>query len=182
MKKILIFGCILIVTGYIISCKKANKLTQFDINYSNVATIPSATFSVTTPADTLSVPVEFNTPQIPTDAANKFNAQKTSTKLIDEIKLTKFNITVSTGNLDGIKSIAIYFKSAELGDLLIAQKTNIPTGSTSISTDVQDVNIKEYIFKDNMQFKIVMRMKAVSRPEQLLTLEQTLRVKASLIK
>ena len=182
MKKILGFCTIIAVTGYNLSCKKINKLTQFDINYSNTVTAPAATYTASVPADTLSAPVEFDTQQIPTQSADKFNAAGTSKKLIDEIKLTKFNISVSSGNLNSLRSIAVYFKSATLGDVLIAKKSNIPAGSTSIETEVQDVNIKEYIFADNMQFRIVARMSVASRTEQELTLSETLHVKATLIK
>lgn len=182
MKKILSLCVILTAILFSLSCKKVNKLTQFDINYSNKVTVPAATYTINVPGDTTSVPAEFNTPIIPTDAANKFNAQKTSVKLIDEIKLTRLNISVATGNLDAIKSIAVYLKSSELGDQLIAHKSNIPAGSTSIVADVEDVNIKEYIFKESMQFKVVARMKLASRPEQELKMDETLHVKATLIK
>jgi hypothetical protein len=66
--------------------------------------------------------------------------------------------------------------------VLIAKQSNIPAGSTSIVAEVQPVNIKEYIFAENMQFRIVARMGIASRLEQELKLEQTLRVKAKLTK
>jgi len=182
MKNFLSFCFALALASSIVSCKKIDKLTQFDINYSNRVNAPATTYTATVPADTLTAPVEFDTAPIPTESANKFNAEKTSSKLIDEITLTKFNISVSQGNLNTFKSIAVYFKSSELGNVLIAKQSNIPAGSTSIVAEVQPVNIKEYIFAENMQFRIVARMGIASRLEQELKLEQTLRVKAKLTK
>ena len=132
MKKVLSFCFIIAAIGLGLSCKKTiDKLTEFDINYSNTVDVPAVTYTATVPADTITAPAEFDSPLIPTDQANKFGAQKTAQNLITEIKLTKLNISVATGNFDAMKSISIYLKSADLGDVLIATKTNIPKGSTS---------------------------------------------------
>lgn len=182
MKKVLILCISTVIIGFGFSCKKTiDKLTEFDIDYTNNQTIPAVTYTLTVPADTISAPASFDSPVIATDQANKFGAQKTSQKLITEIKLTKFNISVATGNFDAMRSIAIYLKSADLGDVLIAKKANIPKGTSSIVTDVQDVNIKEYIFKDNMQFKLVIRMGIAANPEQQLKMDETFHVKASVL-
>lgn len=184
MKNILSLST-LIICGmlFITSCKKkeeAKKLTEFDISYSTNLTMPSASITVSTPTTS----VEFTTPNVPTQQADKFNAEGTSQSLIDEIKFTKFDITASgTGaNLDFLKSLTVYIKASGVGEQIIATKSNIPTGTTSVSMDLQDVNIKNYIFQDNIQFKVLAIFDASSSTNQTLKLDETVHVKASLIK
>jgi hypothetical protein len=178
---------LLIVTAFISfglsSCKKkdeANKLTEFDINYSTNLTIPSSSITVTTPTTS----VEFNTPNIPTQQSSKFSGEGTAQSLIDEIKMTKFTIsaTGANANLDFLKSLTVYIKANSVGEQVIATKSNIPAGVTSVSMDLQDVNIKSYIFQDNIQFRVLAIFDGSSATDQTLKLDETVHVKASLIK
>ena len=148
MKKIFSYLFIISIIGFVLSCKKkeeADKLTEFDINYSTNLSIPSASIAV----NSQTTVVEFTTPNIPTQQSTKFSAEGTAKNLISEIKITKFDISaVGTGaNLNYLKSLTIYVKASNVGEQLVASKTSIPTGITSISMDLQDVNIKNYIFE-----------------------------------
>lgn len=172
MKKILSICLLLPLAALTFSCKE-DKPVEFDIDYSTSLPVPAASY-------TANVPVEFNTPEIPTDAGNKFSAAKTSQNLIKEIKMTRFNI--SGNNLEKLKNIHIYLKTSGLGDVLIAQKDSIPPGTTSVAADLQDVNIKEYIFKDKIQFRVGLTITAGSVDAQQFKMDQTLHVKATLIK
>jgi hypothetical protein len=128
--------------------------------------------------------VEFTTPNIPTQNSTKFSAEGTSKSLVDEIKMTKFDLSVSgTGaNLDFLKSITIYIKAVNVGEQIIASKTLIPTGITVLSLDLQDVNIKNYIFEDNIQFRVLAIFDATASVDQTLKMDETVHVKATLIK
>ncbi len=188
MKKILSLSFIIAFIAFGLSCKKkeeVNKLTEFDINYSTNLSIPSNSIAV----NSQTTSVEFTTPNVPTQQATKFSEAGTAQNLIDEIKMTKFNITAisssttTTADLDYLKSVTIYIKASSQNDQIIATKTNIPTGSTSVSLDLQDVNIKNYIFQDNIQFKVVATFDATaSTPSQTLKLDETVHVKATLLK
>lgn len=183
MKKI--FSCLFIISliGFGLSCKKkeVDKLTEFDINYTTNLSVPSASIPVNSPTTS----VEFTTPNIPTQQSTKFSAEGTAKSLISEIKMTKFDIsTVGAGtNLDYLKSVTIYIKAANVGEQQIASKTNIPTGLTAISMDLQDTNIKNYIFEDNIQFRVVATFDASSSTtSQTLKMDETVHVKATLLK
>ena len=131
--------------------------------------------------------VEFTTPNVPTQQATKFSAEGTAQNLIDQIKITKFNISaVSSGttsvNLDYLKSLTIYIKAAGVGEEIVATKSNIPTGSTSVSMDITDTNIKNYIFKDNIQFRVLAIFDASAATDQTLKLDETVHVSATLLK
>ena len=185
MKKILSFSFIIALISFGLSCKKkeVDKLTEFDIDYSTNITIPSSSITVTTPTTT----VEFTTPNVPTQQATKFSQAGTAQSLVSEIKMTRFNITATTTgtntvNLDYLKSITIYIKALGVGETMIASKSDIPTGLTSVALDLQDVNIKEYIFKDNIQFRVLAIFDASSASNQTLKMDETVHVSAKLLK
>jgi len=183
MKKFIYFFIIAAIFTIHCSCKKeeANKLTEFDINYSTNLTIPSASITVAVSPTTS---VEFTTPNIPTQNSTKFSAAGTSKSLVDEIKMTKFDLSVSgTGaNLDFLKSVTIYIKAVNVGEQIIASKTLIPIGITALSLDLQNVNIKNYIFEDNIQFRVLAIFDATASVDQILKMDETVHVKATLIK
>ena len=167
------------------SCKKkeVDKLTEFDISYTTNLTIPSASMTISS-SSVSPTTVEFTTPNVPTQQSTKFSAEGTAQSLIDQIKMTKYNISVSgTGsNLDFLKALTIYIKASSVGEQIIATKTNIPTGITAISMDLQDVNIKDYIFQDNVQFRVVATFDATAASDQTLKMDETVHVNAKLLK
>lgn len=184
MKKIISLSILIAFIGLGLSCKKkeeADKLTEFDINYTTNLSVPSSSIPVNSPTTS----VEFTTPNIPTQQSTKFASERTAKNLISEIKMTKYDISaVGAGaNLDYLKSLTIYIKASNVGEQVVASKTSIPTGITSISMDLQDVNIKNYIFEDNIQFRVVATFDATaSTTSQTLKMDETVHVKATLLK
>lgn len=178
MKKTIFF--LIVATACIInlSCKKTkeevDKLTEFDIDYTTNLTVPSQTLA-------LNVPVDFTTPDISTNSNNKFLENNTTKDLVSEIKLSKFKISVATGNLDFLKSLNIYIKSSS-GETLIGSKTNIPNGIMETNLDLLDVNIKNFIVEPTMKFRVNLTIDATTVNGQNLKMDQTVHVKATLIK
>ncbi len=173
MKKILGVLIIVLLVVLNLSCKK-DKFTEFDIDYTTTLSVPAASITVNVPAD-------FNSPEIPTDSKDKFTSEKTLQNLVDEIKMTKFDISVANGNLNFLKSLNIYLKTSGLGDVLIASKTSIPTGVSALAMDLEDVNIKEYIFKDKIQFRVTVTIQSSPTSAQL-KMDQRVHVKAKQVK
>jgi len=178
---------VLVFAG-ITSCTKAkdevNKATEFDMNYSTEFTIPSTTLTPPSGMTTsTTVPIDFNTPDISTASANKFASESTTKDLISEIKMTRFNISNPNGNLNYLKSLSIYLKTTDMGEVLVATKTNIPQNISSLDADLSDVNIKEYIFKDKIQFRInvVLITGTGASGDQKLKTSQTVHVKGKKI-
>lgn len=170
MKKLSCALLLLMMITFSLSCKK-NKVIEFDIDYTTTLAIPSSSITVNVPAD-------FNTPDINTDSKNKFISEKTVQNLVDEIKMTRFDISVASGNLNFLKSLNIYLKTSGLGDILIATKTVIPQNVSSFGMDLQDVNVKEYIFNDKIQFRVAVTIQTGLTATQQLKMDQTVRVKA----
>lgn len=185
MKKIFPIYLLLVFIIINTSCKKkeVDKLTEFDINYSSNLTIPSSSMTVSS-SSLMPTTVDFITPNIPTQQSSKFSSEKTAQYLIDIIKMVKFDISAngSGANLDFLKSLTIYIKAANMPEQIVATKTSIPTGLTAIALDVQDVNIKNFIFEDNIQFRVQVIFDAVTATNQTLKLDQTVHVKATLLK
>lgn len=170
------------------SCQKAkeevNNATEFDMNYSAEFTIPSTTLTPPggAPSNTTQ-PIDFNTPEISTESAGRFSSESTSKDLVEEIKMTKFTISNSAGNLNYLKSFSIYLKTSGMGDVLVASKTDIPQNTSSVDADLAGVNIKEYIFKDKIQFRVnvVLITGTGSSGDQKLKTSQTMHVKGKRI-
>jgi hypothetical protein len=188
MKKILSFSFIIAFVGFNLSCKKkeVDKSIDFNIDYTTNLTIPSASMTISNPSVT-PTPVEFTTPNVPTQQATKFSEAGTSQNLIDKIVMTRFNLSAigtgtNTANLDYLNSLTIYIKAAGLSEAMIASKSNIPNGISSLAMDLQDVNIKEYIFKDNIQFRVSATFDATATSNQTLKMDETVTVSAKLIK
>lgn len=149
--------------------EKINEVTEFDLNYSSNVAVPSSSLNA-------NLPVDFVSPEINTESAAKFSAEGTSQDLIDQIKLTKFHITNNSGNLDFLKSFTVYIKASGLSEAAIASKTLVPAGQTTIAGDIADVNLKNYLFKDKIQFRISAVANASISTNQDLKLDQTFRV------
>ena len=92
--------------------------------------------------------------------------------------MTRFDLSVASGNLNFLKSLNIYLKTSGLGDILIATKTVIPQNVSSFGMDLQDVNVKEYIFNDKIQFRVAVTIQTGLTATQQLKMDQTVRVKA----
>ena len=177
MKKALSFLIIVFVFCFGFSCKKdkVDEITEFDISYSSAVSVPSNTISI-------NVPIDYTTPDVSTSSTSKLTENKTAQNLVDYIKLTKFNVSVDAGNLDFLKSLSIFIKAAGIGETLVATKASIPTGITSVAMDLQDVNIKDYIFQPNVQFRVTVTIDASTLNGQNLKLDETVHVKATVIK
>jgi hypothetical protein len=163
-----------------LSCNKktkdqVNQATEFDISYSTSLSVPSNTMS-------LNVPIDFTTPDVPTQSNQKFLDNKTAAELVDEIKFTKFNISAGGGNLDFLKSLSIYVKASGVGEQLVATKNPVPTGASSISLDLTDVNIKTFIIQPNIQFRVTVTIDGSTLNGQNLSLDETVHVKATVLK
>lgn len=178
MKKIVSLLVITILCVTNLGCKKTkeevDKLTEFDIDYTTNLTVPSQTLAI-------NVPIDFSTPDISTNGISKFTENSTTKDLVSEIKLSKYKISVATGNLDFLKSLNIYIKSSS-GETLIGSKTNIPTGIMETNLDLLDVNIKNFIVEPTMKFRVTVVIDASTVNGQNLKMDQTVRVKATLIK
>lgn len=157
------------------SCTKKDfeTFTTIGFDYSYDVTIPDTTVDSNQPLEG-----DYLTAEIDTKSAEKIKDAKSTADLVSEIKITRLSVTClnGTSNLDYVSSIKIYIKSANNAEVLLMEKTDIPTGAYSVNMDLKDVNIKNYIFEDKIQF----RTKLTFRPSSEIY-DQKLRFDASVI-
>ena len=164
-KQISMFGFILLMIS---GCKTVDKLTQFNMEFEGSVVVPSSTG--------INLPVNIVTPDVATNSASTFSANKTQKELVDEIKLTKMEVTItSPANADFsfLKSVAIYISSAGLPEVKIAYKDEVPASTGAIlSLDVSGIDLKEYIKAD----KFSLRLNTVT--DEVLTSDHTLHARS----
>lgn len=174
MKK---FSAVLLSLAVIItlgSCnpkKTINDATTFTIDYTANVDVPAVTVTV-------SGTQEYLTPDIPTTSSARYITEGTAPNLIDKISLSRFNISISNGNLDFVKSIDMTMLASGLPDVSVASKTSIPAGSKSIECDLSGANIKDYIAKDNFKLKAKITFDSTQTSDTKLKFEQSVKVEA----
>ncbi len=163
---------ILLLAGMstLFSCKQIDKLTQFDLDYSTNVTIKSATIV------DLNTPFNFYTPAIKTNSNSELEVNDSRKDLVEQIKVKSLKMKVTSpagGNFDFLKSIRIYISAEGLEEKMIAWKTDMKDdGSTTITLETADDNLKDYILKDSFQ----LRTETVT--DQLLTQDTDIEIDA----
>jgi hypothetical protein len=132
------------------SCRK-NKLKEFDLDYSQQFTIPGTTA-------VLNLPFNVVTPETTTNTESEYSNQNTSSKLIDEVTLSRLSFDVKSPagmNFDFLNSIEIYISSYGYDEVLVASKYNIPqNGSTHLDLDVVNVDLKDYLAASSYKLRV----------------------------
>lgn len=149
MKKIVIISLISIGIITSNSCKKLDELTQFDLDYTSKVTVPSSSV--------VNIPIDLSTPDIETNYQDQLSSNETSTDLVDDIKLAVMNINAKEpqgSNLDFLKSVQVFISVDGLDEIEIASSNDIPDGLTTLELSVSSVNLKDYITKENIKFRI----------------------------
>jgi len=159
------------------SCNKLEKLTQFQMQYTTSVVIPSSTG--------INLPINLFTPDIESNAESTFSLNNTRKDLIQEIKLTKLDLNISSppnGNFGFLKSIAIFISAEGLSEIEIASKDNIPdNGGSFLSLDTKDVNLKEYITKDQFKLKLNTTTDQIINSDHHIDVQLTLFVDAKIL-
>lgn len=135
-------------------CDKVDELTQFDIEYTSEVTIPASSG--------IDLPINIFTPDIETNAEQKFQVNDTRKDKVEEINLKtlKLSVLMPEGeDFSFLKSIEIYINADGLSESLIAWKEDIPDDvGDELSLNTTDEDLKEYIKKDEFN----LRMKTVT--------------------
>lgn len=169
---------LLVSLTFFLGCKKIDELTEFDLEYSTELTIPATGI-------TINQPITINTPEIPTNITSKFTENNTAKNLIDEIKLSRFNISVVTptnGNMDFMNSLEIFIAAGSLSEILFAKKIPVPPGSAFITMDFEGQNLKDYIFEDKFKMRIRLMPDQILNADVKIKIDQTMHVKGKRLK
>lgn len=144
---LLIFATLLTL---LVGCKKINKLTQFDMEYNETVTIPSSTG--------INLPFNLFTPDVKSNSESTFAVNDTRKDLIEEIKLTQLDLTLtspSNGDFKFLKSIEIFISADGLSEVKVAWKENISSSiGKYLELETTETDLQEFIKKDNFTLRV----------------------------
>ncbi|MDO6818414.1 hypothetical protein [Zobellia sp. 1_MG-2023] len=144
------FLLILTVFATLTSCDKLDELTKFDLDYNSQVTIPSSAG--------IDLPFDMFTPDMETNSDSQFEVNDTRKDLIEEIKLTKLELEITSpddSDFSFLESIEIYISAEGLDEIMIASKEEVDENIGDVlDVDVIDVDLKEYIKKDKFNLRL----------------------------
>jgi len=166
MRNFILILSILLVT---ISCDKVDELTKFNLKYKSNVTIPSTTG--------IDLPFDVLTPDMETNSDSQFEVNDTRKDLIEEIKLTELTLKITSpddADFSFLESLEVYISADGLDEIKIASKeVDANNSSNTLDVDVLDVDLKEYIKKDNFN----LRMNTVT--DEAITSDHTIEVNST---
>lgn len=157
------------------SCKKS---TTFNMNY-NSSFVVSKTM-------TLESAVDIVPDAVTTNSSATFSTNSTNEKNIISIKLSDITFTIADptdGNFDFMESIEIYINADGLPERLISTQMKIPESQqTSISGELPDVNLVEYLSKPTYTLRLKVITDQHITKDYKLNVAQTFKVEAKKLK
>ena len=132
------------------ACKKIDKLTEFDIDYTETVTIPSSTG--------ISLPFNLYSPNVETNSESTFEVNDTRKDLIEAINLKQLTLTILSPNgadFSFLESITIYLNAEGLNETKLAYLDDVTANAGhSINLVVSNTDFKEYIKKDEIALRV----------------------------
>lgn len=159
------------------SCKKLQKLTQFDLTYNSEATISAGIAA--------SLPFDVFTPDITTQSESAFNGHHTSSNLIESVKLKQMKLSVTSPegrSFDFLKDIEIYISADGEEEIMVAAKHNIPeTVGSELLLDPADAELKPYLIKDKYKIRLKVTTDKIVNEDVKLNIGSTFHVDANIL-
>lgn len=147
MKHLLILPFFALI--FIAGCGIIDRLTQFNVSYETDLVIGSGSV--------INLPFIVQTPDVTTNSELVFASNNTSANRLDMVQLREARLDIKSPegkNFNFLKSIEVNISAEGLPQKRVAYKYNHTNDNTaSITLNVDDVELKEYIKKD--RFKII---------------------------
>jgi hypothetical protein len=172
-----ILPILLICFTTVLSCKKLDKLTQFDLTYTSEATISAGIAS--------NLPFDVFTPDVTTQSESEFKGHNTAKNLVQSIKLKKMQLLVinpADRNLDFLKDIELYISAEGEKEMRIAWKYNIPdTTGKEILLETGLEELKPYLIKEKYRIRLKVTTSKIMNTDITVKLVSTFRVNANIM-
>jgi hypothetical protein len=144
------FFLIILLSISINSCKKVDKFTQFNIDYTvNLA------FNSGVP---INVPIDILIPPKETNSSATFEANDTRKDKIEQINLTKMYLQITSPpneDFSFLDEVEIYIKANGLSEISLAFKKDISNSTGNyLELTVNGNDFKEYIKKDSFEIRV----------------------------
>ncbi len=180
MKKL--FFIITAISFLAISCEMVedvlDDLTKFDLDYSTTVNIPSQ------PGIEIPIPIVIETPNINTGSKSTFEVKNTAENLVEEIGLKNLSLVITSPaeqTFDFLSSIEVYLISDGLPEVKIASIDNVEDGLTELVLDVDNADLKEYIFADDIKLKLIITTDKIVTAETAIDVKSTFFVDAKIL-
>ena len=131
------------------SCDKIDELTKFDIEYNSKVVVPGATG--------INLPFNVITPDMETNSDSKFEVNDTRKDLIEEIKLIALQMVITSptaADFSFLNSVEVFISADGLDEIKIAEKDVPENAGATLDVDVLDIDLKEYIKKDEFNLRL----------------------------
>jgi hypothetical protein len=150
------------------SCRQIDKLTIFDIDYSDKVVVESLIG--------INLPFNLITPAITTNSESSFEINDTRKDLIEEIHAKSIKLTLTlpeSGDFKFLNSIKVYISADGLEEKLLAWKDTVPVDAgKTFNLDCSPEDFQDYIKKD----EIFLRMNTVT--DKLILTDQEIQIDA----
>lgn len=144
---LLVFILILSIPEF--SCKKADKLTHFNMDYSTTFEIKSVIG--------INLPFNIFSPSIKTNSESTFEVNDTRKDLVEQIKPTSLKLTIQSPTdhtFNFLKSIHLFVSAVGLPEKEIAFATDLKDDdATELILDVISEDLQAYIKSDQMSIR-----------------------------
>ncbi len=146
MRNIILFLTLLFTIN---SCDKVDELTKFDLEYNSKVVVPGATG--------INLPFNMKTPDMETNSESQFAVNDTRKDLIEEIKLTELQMVITSptnADFSFLNFVQVFISAEGLEEIKIAEKEVDENVGSILDVDVLDIDLKEYIKKDEFNLRL----------------------------
>jgi len=157
------------------SCKKISDLLTFSISDQSSFTVNSYS--------PVNSPIAIITPPVQTNSSKEFENNKTSAKLVKDIRLE--NLTLSTTSPSGqtfdfLQSIHIYISTNSTNEIEIAYLDSVQPGSDKISLIPTEAKLDEYIKSSSYTLRTEVTTKEILTHDVTINIDSKFQVTANL--
>lgn len=159
-------------------CDKVDDLTKFDMEYNSTITIPSANLVG------IGGVLNFGTPDITTNSENTFKNNNTDADLVESVKLKSMILTIDSPvgeDFSFVKSIKLFIKADGLPRRQLASKSDISNIETTLELAVDDVELREYLLKNEFSIDSEITTDEVVDQEYKINVNTVFRVDAKIL-
>lgn len=136
----------------VVSCGKADKYTQFPMDYSADFTVPS---TVLVGVDFLNLPFLYS-PPIETRTNANLEAYHTRLDLVEAVHLQTLVLEVVSplnGNFDFLESVEVFVSAPEREEILLASRRDVPTSVRSIELMPEAIDVLPYLREEEITLR-----------------------------
>ena len=140
----------LLIASTVLLSTSCKKYKEFNVASSSSFTVPSNN-------SLINLPMEIVTPESTSNIQTQVETEGSSSKLIDHVTLTSFNLTItnpSNANFNFLNSVEVYLSSPNQPEILLASQYDIPeNNATQLILNPSGEDLKEYVKETNLTIR-----------------------------